>query len=376
MIKLGQHIQYLLTSHDCVIVPGWGAFIVNYDAARFTSDGVICAPSKTITFNPALLHNDGMLAGSLIRSYGYSYDLACQKIEDEVDTMKHVLAVNREVSIDGIGLFKVVDGGTPSFEPVSGNIVTARYTHLPSFSVSRVLDIAKTETATTEETENIPSVSRFKQTALRAVASIAVLVCIASALMLPIGPEHQSLVSMASMGVSNIEHEEPDVEEIVCQEIPDGKLFVMIPGKDSSSKVDTVSRKRYRQIVEYKALMAERREARRKARAEKIALANSNQQTLEASKNGVERAIETQSKTLSIKESDSYCLVVSSHTSRAEAERYIASHSSHTMKILEMDGRYRVYIATGSTSKQARKAISSPGFKKRYPGAWVCRKAQ
>ena len=52
MLELVRHIEYLLTEHDCVLVPGLGGFVLQYVPARF-SEGrkSIQPPGKQITFN-------------------------------------------------------------------------------------------------------------------------------------------------------------------------------------------------------------------------------------------------------------------------------------------------------------------------------------
>lgn len=46
METLGIHIEYLLQRHECVILPGIGAFIVSNDAARIDmATGEIILPN-------------------------------------------------------------------------------------------------------------------------------------------------------------------------------------------------------------------------------------------------------------------------------------------------------------------------------------------
>ena len=55
MLELVRHIEYLLTEHDCVLVPGLGGFVLQYVPARFSEDRKsIQPPGKQITFNSSL----------------------------------------------------------------------------------------------------------------------------------------------------------------------------------------------------------------------------------------------------------------------------------------------------------------------------------
>ena len=68
MFSIIEHIEYLITCHDCVVVPGWGAFIANYDASTYdATKNVMARPRRSIGFNASVSHNDGLLAQSLMR---------------------------------------------------------------------------------------------------------------------------------------------------------------------------------------------------------------------------------------------------------------------------------------------------------------------
>ncbi len=72
---------------------------------------------------------------------------------------------------------------------------------------------------------------------------------------------------------------------------------------------------------------------------------------------------------------DCYFLVVASLPSAYKASEYIEEHpNGNEMHLLECDGRYRIYVATGKTFEAARRPMSQEGFSDRYPQAWVCRR--
>ena len=75
-----QHIEYLLTRHDCVVVPGWGAWIVQSVSAVVAGNAAPLPPRRWLSFNASLSHNDGMLAHSLMRAKGCGYDEAMAQI--------------------------------------------------------------------------------------------------------------------------------------------------------------------------------------------------------------------------------------------------------------------------------------------------------
>ena len=75
--------------------------------------------------------------------------------------------------------------------------------------------------------------------------------------------------------------------------------------------------------------------------------------------------------TAHLDEADEYFLIVASLPSMEKASEYIREHSgSDSMSVLEADGRFRVYVASGATYSEAN-AYNKSG---RYPNAWVCKR--
>ena len=67
MIELDRHIEILLLSNDCVILPNFGGFMAHHVEARHDdSDGAFLPPLRTIGFNPKLTLNDSLLAQSYV----------------------------------------------------------------------------------------------------------------------------------------------------------------------------------------------------------------------------------------------------------------------------------------------------------------------
>jgi septal ring-binding cell division protein DamX len=73
-------------------------------------------------------------------------------------------------------------------------------------------------------------------------------------------------------------------------------------------------------------------------------------------------------------DSDDYCIIVASVNNTDEANTYIAEAKqkyNEDCALLNIDGRYRIYIATAPSAAAAHTAIAN-GVAKRHPGAWVC----
>ena len=63
--------------HECVVVPGFGAFMLNHESARYDAKTQrFLPPSRTLGFNPEVRHNDALLLGSISRREGVSLENA------------------------------------------------------------------------------------------------------------------------------------------------------------------------------------------------------------------------------------------------------------------------------------------------------------
>ena len=80
-LPIEKHIFELLKHHDCVIITGFGGFILNYRSAYLNNiTQQIHPPSKTIGFNKNLIQNDGLLANYLQKIEKITYNEACLEI--------------------------------------------------------------------------------------------------------------------------------------------------------------------------------------------------------------------------------------------------------------------------------------------------------
>ena len=114
-MSISKHINELLYNHNCVIVPGFGAFLTKNIAASRNTD-VFSPPKKTIAFNGMLKENDGLLANKISATDGISYKAALKKIKKDVKTLASSLNVG-EVEIDNIGTLRLNDEKKVQFQP-------------------------------------------------------------------------------------------------------------------------------------------------------------------------------------------------------------------------------------------------------------------
>lgn len=158
MERLALHIEYLLLRHDCVVVPGFGAFINVYHSALEDSKTHSLQPMTTeVRFNSALKHNDGMLATSYARRERVSYAEGREMVRVAVSDLQDTLALESEVSIGRIGRIRTDKSGNLTFHPLLtphklsaalGYLPVKR--HAPAVEVAPAAATAVTETETAE----------------------------------------------------------------------------------------------------------------------------------------------------------------------------------------------------------------------------------
>ena len=103
-MKISSYIFELLQSHDCVIVPNFGALIARNISAKISSDGSkIFPPNKELSFNKNLVKNDGLLINAISSNENISYEGAEQKITNWVRRTNKKLEKQRYIEIKNIG---------------------------------------------------------------------------------------------------------------------------------------------------------------------------------------------------------------------------------------------------------------------------------
>ncbi|MDR1743405.1 MAG: SPOR domain-containing protein [Dysgonamonadaceae bacterium] len=107
MNELISHIEFLLHSHNCVIVPGFGGFVVNYTPARYDGLSVVETPKSELVFNRELTHNDGLLAESYMKTDKVSFDAATLKIKQAVNELHQQLDERKSISAGDLGSFSI-----------------------------------------------------------------------------------------------------------------------------------------------------------------------------------------------------------------------------------------------------------------------------
>lgn len=116
-MNISQHISDLLFKHECVIVPGFGGFVSNYQSAKIHPvQHSFQPPSKSILFNKELDKNDGLLANRIVVTEGISYDEAMEKIREFSADATHTINQGKEIILQHIGTLSTDVEGNICFE--------------------------------------------------------------------------------------------------------------------------------------------------------------------------------------------------------------------------------------------------------------------
>jgi cell division septation protein DedD len=159
VIELERHIEILLLSNDCVIVPDLGGFMAHHVEARYDAeDGTFLPPLRTLGFNPQLKMNDSLLVQSYIEAYDISYPEALRRIEAEVAEIRQHLETDGQFELNDIGILRLNEEGHITFEPCEAGILTPNLYGLSSFEMSFI--------ATKEEKEQITEQEKPAETIL------------------------------------------------------------------------------------------------------------------------------------------------------------------------------------------------------------------
>ena len=324
MLSIERHIAYLVTRHDCVIVPGLGAFISLYTSAKYDeSSDSFTPPARMVSFNADINHNDAMLAASVARREDMSYDRAAELVQSEVDSWRRQLDSSGELAIEGVGTLSSSGDGYLHFMPSAvGAATNSLFYGLPT--LDRLLPVAAKAEDEPHPEKVTGKIHRISNHVIRAAASVAIIVTI-----------------IATMFTAALK--------------PDSPLYYASLFPSTATAPEPTAGLTDRPIVQpYNAEL-------------RIAMVP---QTVGTITNTVERkAVATPSTP-----SHRYFLIVASLANEREAQKYLSSlpqEQRNTLRILPGNGRHRVYVASGSTFSEANSARSVGNNATLYPDAWV-----
>lgn len=138
-MNITNHIQDLLYRYECVILPGFGAFLSQKQSAYIDeTSGGFFPPKKVVSFNAQLIKSDGLLANYISEAEKISYPAAVHYITEFVDKLEKSLKTEGRVELENIGEFSYSEEEKLQFEPAEKiNFLTDSF-GLDQFKTSKV----------------------------------------------------------------------------------------------------------------------------------------------------------------------------------------------------------------------------------------------
>lgn len=125
MQTLSRYIETMLIKHDCVVVPGLGGFVTQYQSAYYDGEsGCYVPPTRSVSFNSMLAINDGLLVERYQSRYNLSYTAASRLLSEKVEELKSQVYEKGEVELIGIGTLISNGERKMNFIPRSGGLAT------------------------------------------------------------------------------------------------------------------------------------------------------------------------------------------------------------------------------------------------------------
>lgn len=148
MNNLSRHIEYLLLTHNCVVVPQFGAFVTRMnEASRTETENLFFPPKRVVRFNPDVLEDDGLLVGVLSALHQCPISEAKRMVQALVLDLRQQLLADGQVDFGSIGVFTQDEDGHVTFEPCEAGAVTPSLYGLDPFMMKKISSMLRQDSA-------------------------------------------------------------------------------------------------------------------------------------------------------------------------------------------------------------------------------------
>jgi hypothetical protein len=154
-MKIEKYISGLLYRYHCVSIPGFGAFLSEWQSAQIAEGhNSFVPPRKVISFNSNIKTNDGLLANHIALQEKISYETALAKIQTQVVFWLEKLQNKEVLTLENIGEISSNSENNLVFNPnTSVNYLMDSF-GLSGFNSPEI--IRENQTQNTTETISIP----------------------------------------------------------------------------------------------------------------------------------------------------------------------------------------------------------------------------
>jgi len=117
-METAKYIQELLYRYNCVVVPGFGAFLAQIrSAVLHRGSQTFDPPAKVLSFNGQLTSNDGLLVSYMANAEGISYEEKLQQTQEQALEWKKELRQGKRLQLPNIGELWLNREGKIQFQP-------------------------------------------------------------------------------------------------------------------------------------------------------------------------------------------------------------------------------------------------------------------
>ena len=123
MNDLSYHIEHLLLTHDCVVVPLFGAFVAREsESSRVEQENLFFPPLRTVRFNADVTEDDGLLVGEISHSLRCTIPEAKRNIQAMILRLRQQLLAEGQVDFGSIGVFMQDEDGHLTFSSCQAGV--------------------------------------------------------------------------------------------------------------------------------------------------------------------------------------------------------------------------------------------------------------
>ncbi|MDR1720335.1 MAG: SPOR domain-containing protein [Dysgonamonadaceae bacterium] len=357
MQKTFLHLIHLLTKHECVVIPGFGAFVVYPDPLSFSQTfGRIYAPTVAVGFNPELVHNDGLLTHSIMAAQQISYNEANLHVRRFSEELALRLKEERKVEIPLLGKLQLSSESKIIFSPVDlpvCNAVNYGFSHftIPLLADQKMPRVADDSGQKDADVLWIPLNKRI----LKAVGSVAAVVLLFLLFSTPLGEQTTRTNSAVLFSMIGKQMPQP-LHEVVFP----------ITVDEDSVHIDTVDINITN--IDHDDINPTNIDAIY-ANIDEIDIVTNVEVEKTTSEPAATPAVE--SETINKKR---YYIVVGSLPTQRLAEKELSIVQAHFQRaaILQSNGRFRIYVEQFADKKEAETYLN--GFRAKNPAyedAWL-----
>lgn len=336
MLRIITHIERLLLVHDCVIVPGFGGFVLQAVSAVYDEKEHLFNPQrKEIVFNVTLQHNDGLLSESYMQMYDVNYRKAQLMLEEDVADMKVVLQEDKKLSLGVLGSFSLGMEGQVIFHPGESDAFSVGSYGLVSFNFPQLQpvlaereEVALLTRKRKKDILYIPVNRKLLRVAAASAAAVALFLLVST----PVKDVNQAAYTASFVPTEMVVKSAPEIkptEEIASEET----IAPEINEVKTERKV---------------AAVAPSREVKRQKITPEPAIVKPNLKM--------------------------YHIVIASFPTEDQADKYIAGvdrqECKHVSKVVR-DGKYRIYADKFDNREQAESYMATLRMNEKYKDAWL-----